>query len=110
MRAQWNSQDITRRQDLYKEFIECTSKCYAHALQHGKVDIPALVDLYAKLGRMRIFSSPKVLENAEQIERRIVDTYLAPDKTFLELREMINCGTVDLIGTYQARIPSDAPC
>ena len=110
MRAQWNSQDITRRQDLYKEFIECTSKCYAHALQHGKVDIPALVDLYAKLGRMRIFSSPKVLENAEQIERRIVDTYLAPDKTFLELREMINCGSVDLIRTYQARIPAAAPC
>jgi len=107
MRAQWNSQDITRRQDLYKEFIECASKCYVHALQHGEAYIPALVDLYAKLGRMRIFSSPKVLENAEQIERRIVDTYLAPDKTFLELREMINCGSVDLIRTFSEACRSE---
>jgi len=32
---------------------------------------------------MRIMSPPWVLESAEQIERKIVDTYLAPDKTFL---------------------------
>jgi hypothetical protein len=99
-RAQWTAQDIARRQDLYKEFIEATSKCYVHALQHGEADIPALVELYAKLGRMRILSSPKVLENAEQIERKIVDTYLAPDKTFLELREMINSESVDLLREF----------
>ena len=92
MRAQWMSQQILRRQELYKEFIEHASKCYVHALQHGEADIPGLVELYATLGTMRILSSSKVLECAEQIERKIVDTYLAPDKTFLELREMINSG------------------
>ena len=100
LRAQWTAQDIVQRQDLYKEFIEAASKCYVHALQHGEADIPALVELYAKLGRMRVLSSPKVLENAEQIERKIVDTYLAPDKTFLELREMINSGSVDLLREF----------
>jgi hypothetical protein len=100
LRAQLTSQDILQRQGLYKEFIEAASKCYVHALQHGEADIPALVDLYAKLGRMRILSSPKVLESAEQIERTIVNTYLAPDKTFLELREMINSGSVDLLRDF----------
>src|SRR5215468_7735489 len=102
VRAQWLEQDVVRRQDLYKEFIEEASKCYVHALQHDEADVPALVGLYAKLGRMRVLSSPKVLENAEEIERKIVDTYLAPDKTFLELREMINSGSVNPLNDFSA--------
>jgi hypothetical protein len=107
VRSQMVSQDIIRRQDLYKEFIECASRCYVHALQHGEADIPALVDLYAKLSRMRILSSSRILENAEQIERKIVDTYLAPDKTFLELREMINSGSVDLLREFSEACRSE---
>jgi len=100
-RAQWLAHDIVRRQD-YKEFIEVAAKCYVHALQHGEADSPALINLYAKLGRMRILSSPKVLECAEQIERKIVDAYLMPDKSFLDLREMINSRSVDLLGGFSA--------
>ena len=33
-RARWVAQDVLRRQDLYKGFIEAASKCYVHALQH----------------------------------------------------------------------------
>lgn len=98
-RAHWVVQDVARRQDLYKEFIEDASKCYVHALQNEEADIPALVGLYAKLGRMRVLSSPEVLETAERIERKIVDTYLAPSKTFLELREMINSDSVNCSAT-----------
>jgi hypothetical protein len=100
LRAQWTAQDIVQRQDLYKEFIEAASKCYVHALQHDEADIPALVELYAKLGRMRVLSSALVLQNAEQIERKILDTYLAPNKTFLDLREMINSDSVDLLREF----------
>jgi hypothetical protein len=99
-RAQWLVHEMVRRQDLYNEFIEEASKCYVHALQHDEADIPGLVRLYAKLGRMRVLSSPKVLESAARIEQKIVDTYLAPDKTFLELREMINSGSVNLLGEF----------
>ena len=102
VRAQWSSQEIIRRQELYSEFIEEASKCYVHALQHGQADLPALVELYATLGRMRILSSPKVLESAKQIERNIIDTYMAPDKTFLELREMVDSGSVDLLRDFSA--------
>ena len=99
-RAQWIAQDKLRRQELYREFIEAASKCYVDALQHDKADIAALVELYVRVGRMRILSSPKVVESAELVARRIVDTYLAPNKTFLELREMVNSGTIDLLHDF----------
>jgi len=100
--AQLLGQDLGRRQDLYKEFIEDASKCYVHALQHEQPDIPGLVSMYAKLGRMRILSTPKVVQTAEEIERKIIDTYLAPDKTFLELREMVHSGKVNLLQGFSA--------
>src|SRR5262245_41213035 len=100
LRAQWTAQDIVQRQDLYKEFIEAASKCYVHALQHEEADIPAPVELYAKLGRMRVLSSDLVLQNAEQIERKILDPYLAPNKPYLDLRATINSEAVDLLREF----------
>jgi hypothetical protein len=97
MRAQWFAQDKLHRQEIYKEFIEEASRCYIDALQHDKADIPALVGLYAK---MRVLSSPNVVEHAEQIGREILDTYLKPDKSFLELREMVNSGSIDFLGRF----------
>ena len=99
-RAQWLTQDILRRQDLYKEFIEQASRCHIHALQHDKADIPSLVPLYASIARMRVLCSPKVVECAERIARTIVDTYLQPDKTFLELRDMVQSGSIDLLRDF----------
>src|SRR5258707_15105138 len=58
-KAQWLAQDKLRRQELYKEFIEAASKCNIHALQDDEPDIPALVELYGKVGRMRIPSLPR---------------------------------------------------
>jgi hypothetical protein len=99
-RAQWLAQERLLRQELYKEFIEEASKCHIDALQHDKPDIPALVGLYAKVARMRVLSSQTVLERAEQIERTIIDTYLEPDKTFPELREMANSGSIELLRNF----------
>jgi hypothetical protein len=99
-RLQWLTQDKTRRQELYKEFIENASRCYADAIQHDKPDFPALVALYAEIGRMHVLSSPRVVDSAEQIGQRILDTYLEPDKSFLEIREMIKSGSIDLLQNF----------
>jgi len=69
--AQWVGQDRLRRQELYKEFIQQASKCYADALQHQTPDVPAPVVLYGKISRIRAVSSPKVLAAAEEVLRRI---------------------------------------
>ena len=99
-RVQWIAQDKIRRQDLYEEFIEEATKCHIDALQHDKADIPALVTLYAKIGRMRILSSAKVVATAENVGQKILDAYLQPNKTVPELMEMANSKSVDVIRDF----------
>jgi hypothetical protein len=94
VRAQWFARENNRRQVLYREFIEEASKCYIDALQHDDADIPGLVGLYAKLGRMRVLSSDPVVRSADEIAKKILDTYLEPDKSFIELRDMAKNGTI----------------
>jgi hypothetical protein len=97
VRAQWILHEKTRRQTLYRDFIEEAAKCYIDALQHDEADIPGLVGVYTKLSRMRALSSKRVVQCAEDVARKILDTYLEPDKSFVELREMAIDGTIDLL-------------
>jgi len=102
VRAQWLQHEKNRRQILYRDFIEEASRCYIDALQHheGQADIPSLVGLYAKLGRMRVISSRPVLHSAEHITQKILDTYLEPDRSFVELRDMARKGSIDLLSEF----------
>jgi hypothetical protein len=101
-RVQWYTHDRLRREDIYKEFIEQASKCYVDALQHDatKPDIGGLVALYSTVNRMRVLSSPQVVASAERVAQRILDTYLEPDKNFLELREMVKSRAIDLLEEF----------
>jgi len=102
IRAQSLHHEKSRRQILYRDFIDEASKCYIDALQHHEADadIPSLVGLYAKLGRMRVLSSKPVVHCAEQVARKIMDTYLEPDKSFVELRDMASTGAIDLLREF----------
>src|ERR1700735_2424381 len=102
IRAQWLNHEKNRRQILYKDFIEEASRCYIDALQRNEADIPGLVGLYAKLNRMRVLSSPQVIDSAENVTRKILDTYLEPDKNFVELREMAIDGSIDLLRGFSS--------
>jgi hypothetical protein len=97
VRAQWLLHERNRRQVLYRDFIEEAAKCYIDALQHDEADIPGLVGLYGKLSRMRVLSSKPVVDSADEVTRKILDTYLEPDKSYVELREMAIDGTIDLL-------------
>ncbi|SMG07158.1 hypothetical protein [Paraburkholderia susongensis] len=100
VRAEWLTHDLTWRQDLYKAFIEDATNCYVHALQHSEPDLAALGNLYAKISRMRVQSSRQVADEADVIGRKIVDTYLAPDKTFIQIHEMLADGSIDILGKF----------
>jgi hypothetical protein len=99
-RAKRLLQDKGRRQSLYKQFINEASKLYAEALTHDKSDISALVSVYALIGQMRIQSSLAVVERAEAVVRTIVATFSAPNKTFLEFRELVENQTIDLLRPF----------
>jgi hypothetical protein len=84
-----------RRVKLYKSFIQEASKWYADAYEHDHAQISNLVELYALVSTMRILSTPRVIECADQVVRAIVATYLAPNKTFRELLELIDEDAID---------------
>ena len=100
VRAQWLAQNALRRQDLYREFIEAAARCYVHALQHEEADIPGLVELYAKIDLMRVVSSASIVEMAEKIALKIIETYSEPNRDFPELREMVKGRSVGLIRDF----------
>ena len=88
-RAQFSAQvlahDIGRRIDLYKDFIEEASKSYADAFEHDMADVPKLVHLYSLVSQMRIFSSQVVIDQADRIMLRIVETYREPNKAIRDI-------------------------
>ena len=107
LRSQWLMHEKNRRQILYRDFIEQASQCYIDALQHDEADIPGLVGVYAKLSRMRALSSRSVVHHAEDVARKILDTYLEPDKSFVELREMVQTESFDLLREFSEACRSE---
>ncbi len=99
-RVQLLAQDLLRRQDLYNEFVEDAARCYIHARQNHEPDISLLVSLYAKVSRMRIVSSPPVIEGADHLLGQIIDVYFEPDLGIAELRAMARDGSLDFIRSF----------
>jgi hypothetical protein len=93
--VQWLLQEKTRRQELYRQFIEDASKLYVDALMHDQVAIPSVVNLFALMNQMKVVSTPRVAEGAYRITRMIVDTYFSPNKSLPELRAMMASDTLD---------------
>jgi hypothetical protein len=106
-RATRLSQDVARRQKLYKQFIDEASKLYADALVHDQAEIAALVSVYALIGRMRVLSSPAVIDKAEAVVRMIIDTYFAPNKTFPELRKLTSSHAMDPLRAFSEQCRED---
>jgi|SRR5215831_7328100 len=87
--AERRTHDLTTRRDLYRSFIEEASKWYADAYEHDEAKVSNLVDLYALVSRMRIVSSPQIVEAADHVVRTIIETYKAPNKTIREVEELL---------------------
>ena len=105
-----------RRPLLYRDFVEQASQAYIYALQNNNEDVSSMVGLYAKISRMRVLPSAKVIERADLVMKLIVDTYLAPNKSLGELRELMISGKLDVLRDFSeacrielghVRAPSD---
>jgi hypothetical protein len=102
-RANRLSHAKARRQELYKQFIDEASKLYGDALVHDEVAVLALFSVYALTSQMRVLSSSAVVEEAEAVVRMIVDTYFAPNKTFPELRTLIDGHAIDPLRAFSEK-------
>lgn len=78
------------REELYRIFIEEASKWYADAYEHDKPQVSNLINLYASVSRMRVLSSPAVVESTDRVVRLIIETYLAPNKIFRDVTEIMD--------------------
>ena len=78
--------DKNRRQELYKSFIEEAMRLYGDALVSSDAEVSKFVGLYVMLSRMRVLSSPHVIEHAEKVIHVIADTYFEPNMTLRDLR------------------------
>lgn len=88
-RERHHASSFSKRERLYRSFIEEASRLYADLLVSDKSEIPQLVNLYALIGRMRIVSSDEVVHAAEGAGRVIIEAYLSPNKTFIDLPEYL---------------------
>ena len=98
---------VSQRHKLYKKFIEEASRLYADALATDKTEVANFVRLYAMVSRMRVLSTPAVVEAAEAIVRVIVDTYFEPNMTFRELHDAIRSDRIDVMRTFSEAARDD---
>lgn len=91
--------DRRRREELYGRFIDEASRLYIDALMCDEalasVQAADVVKIYSVVSQMRVQSSRRVIQAAENIGRKIADTYAAPKKTLPELREMLHHDAID---------------
>jgi len=74
------------RAALFGRFLDEAAKLYSDALQNRRDDVTALMGIYALTNRIRLISSPAVVEAADTVVRIIVDAYQAPNMTMAEMR------------------------
>jgi len=86
-RAQRFGQAMARRERLYGDFIEEASKLFTDALTHALEDPSKFVNLYAIVGKLRLFASANVISKAEEVMRTIGETYNLPNRDFRNLEE-----------------------
>lgn len=84
--------ELSRREDLCRDFILAASKAYGDALVTNEPQLPDLVALYGMISRLRVLSAPRTVECADRIMLTIIDTYFAPNHSVRELRDLIKAG------------------
>ena len=84
--------DLSRREDLFADFIVAASKTYGEALMTNEPQIQELVALYAMISRMRILCLGRTVACAEKMMLATTDAYAAPNKTMPELQQMMKSG------------------
>ena len=87
-----NMHNVTHREELYRDFIIASSNIFGNAISNTDPEIPELVVLYGMLSRMRVVSSPQVVEAAEVVIDALIDAYDAPNKSVREIRTLMRNG------------------
>jgi hypothetical protein len=102
-----HAQQNVRRERVFVEFIDLSSKAFVDALQQTSIgDAKQVMPLYATMGKLRLFASARTIEAAERVMDRIIETYYSPrldtqtrpelDRKSDVLREFAECCRAEL--------------
>ncbi|NLS07743.1 hypothetical protein HGP14_31350 [Rhizobium sp. P32RR-XVIII] len=97
VKARHREVEIAKREKLFSDFITEATRLYGDAISHQKDDVSDLVLLYALVAQMRLFSSRPVLDAAELVMDRIVETYLAPNRSLSEIKDLARSGAMNFL-------------
>jgi len=89
-----------KREALYAEFVDETSRLYGDALGHQTDEVTDLVKIYALIGRIRLVSPRPVITAAERIMDAISKTYLGPNRTLHEVMDDFHRGGSDFLAEF----------
>ncbi|MDX1195794.1 hypothetical protein GOL94_00080 [Sinorhizobium medicae] len=97
MREKHREVEVAKREKLFSDFIAEATRLYGDALGHQKDDVSDLVLLYALVAQMRLISSRPVVEAAELAMERIVESYLTPNRSLSEMRDLAHSGAMNFL-------------
>ena len=73
---------------LYNDYLSEVARRYVDALTHQTEDPANMVPLYVLGSRMRLVSARPVIDAALRIEDTILETYMGPNRTIQEVRDL----------------------
>jgi hypothetical protein len=92
--------DITRREHLYGSFMDELALLYSHALRGDEVEYSKMVTVFALKGRIALISTQPVIDCANREVKFLVDLYIGPKRTPLEVRAMMDESSADVLGEF----------
>jgi hypothetical protein len=81
-RTQRHAQSVARRERLCGDFIDQASALHIDALTHEGLDPSKFVQIYAHMGKLRLFASADVVSEADKVMQDIGDIYYLPIQDF----------------------------
>ena len=97
LREKRREAEQAKRQELFNDFIMEASRLYGDALTHEKDDVGNLVQLYALVGKMRLWASRPVVMAAEEAMQAIIAAYLQPNLTLQEISVLAHSGKMNFL-------------
>ena len=82
------NREITQREELYSEFIQQGTLCYAKALSQNLDNLDEVVAMYTLVNRIRLFASASVLDAAEAFVKKLVERFGEKNMSLDQMRSI----------------------
>ena len=84
-KAQWLRDEVAKRETLYTDFIDEAAQRLVDAIENSITDKSQVVRFYALFNRIRVVSSPEVVQSADRVMEFTIKLYNAPNVTLRDI-------------------------